>query len=82
VPNCLILDVGLADVNGLELHKHVASNRPETPVIVTTGYADVPMSVQARNAGAFDFLTKPFRDRTLLAGIRDALERSRRATAT
>jgi FixJ family two-component response regulator len=82
VPNCLILDVGLPDVNRLELHKHVAINRPETRIIVTTGYADVPMSVQARNAGAFDFLTKPFRDKTLLAEIRDALERSRRATAT
>jgi FixJ family two-component response regulator len=58
VPNCLMLDVGLPDVNGLELHKHVASNRRETPVIVTTGCADVPMSLQAMKAGAFDFLTK------------------------
>jgi FixJ family two-component response regulator len=79
VPSCLILDVSLSDLSGLDLQKRLAVDRPEMPVIVITGYGDVPMSVQAMKAGAIEFLIKPFGDETLLAGIRDALERSRRA---
>ena len=79
VPHCLILDVSLPDVNGIELQRRIAGDRPEMPVIFITGYGDVPMTVQAMKAGAFDFLTKPLGDQTLLAGVRDALERSRRA---
>ena len=79
VPSCLILDVGLPDISGLELHERVAGDRPEMPVIFITGHRDVSMSVRAMKAGALEFLVKPFCGKTLLAGIRDALERSRRA---
>ena len=79
VPSCLILDVALPDLNGLELQRRVAVNRPDMPIIFITGCSDVPMSVQAMKAGAFEFLTKPFRDDVLLAAIEHALERSRRA---
>jgi FixJ family two-component response regulator len=79
VPSCLILDVALPDLNGLDLQKRVAAHRPDMPIIVITGYGDVPMSVQAMKAGAIEFLTKPFDDDVLLSAIEQALERSRRA---
>jgi FixJ family two-component response regulator len=79
VPSCLVLDVALPDLNGLDLQKRVAVDRPDMPIIFITGYGDVPMSVQAMKAGAIEFLTKPFCEDVLLDAIRQALERSRRA---
>jgi FixJ family two-component response regulator len=76
-PSCLILDVSLPGLNGLELQKRVAIERAEMPIIFITGHGDVPMTVQAMKAGAQEFLTKPFNDEVLLAAIRQALERSR-----
>jgi FixJ family two-component response regulator len=78
-PSCLVLDVSLPDLNGLDLQKRVASDRTDMPIIFITGYGDVPMSVQAMKAGAVEFLTKPFRDDVLLDAIRHALEHSERA---
>jgi len=77
VPSCLVLDVSLPGLNGLDLQKRVAVERTEMPIIFITGYGDVPMTVQAMKAGAVEFLTKPFKDDVLLAAIRAALERSR-----
>ena len=77
VPNCLVLDVSLPGVDGLELQNRVAAERPDMPIIFITGYGDVPTSVQAMKAGAVEFLTKPFRDDVLLNAIGNALERSR-----
>src|ERR1700678_2085089 len=77
VPSCLILDVSLPGLNGLELQKRVAVERAEMPIIFITGYGDVPMTVQAMKAGAVEFLTKPFSDEVLLSAVRQALERSR-----
>jgi FixJ family two-component response regulator len=79
VPSCLVLDVSLPGLNGLELQKHVAAERTDMPIIFITGYGDVPMTVQAMKAGAVEFFTKPFRDEVLLSAIRKALERSRAA---
>jgi len=77
-PSCLILDVKLPGLNGLDLQKQVAVNRSDMPIIFISGYGDVPSSVQAMKAGAVEFLTKPFSEDVLLNAIRDALERSRR----
>ena len=77
VPNCLVLDVSLPGLNGLELQKRVAVERTDMPIIFITGHGDVPMTVQAMKAGAVEFLTKPFNDDVLLTAIRAALERSR-----
>jgi FixJ family two-component response regulator len=79
VPSCLVLDVSLPGLNGLELQKRVAVERTDMPIIFITGYGDVPMTVQAMKAGAVEFLTKPFGDEVLLSAIRQALERSRTA---
>ncbi len=78
-PSCLVLDVSLPDLNGLDLQKRVAEDRPDIPIIFITGYGDVPMTVQAMKAGAVEFLTKPFGDDVLLSAIRHAIERSRAA---
>lgn len=78
VPCCLVLDVGLPGLDGLELQKKLAA-RAELPIIFITGNGDVPMTVQAMKAGAVDFLTKPFDDGVLLDAIRCAIERSREA---
>jgi len=77
VPNCLVLDVSLPGLNGLDLQRIVAGERTEMPIIFITGHGDVPMTVQAMKAGAVEFLTKPFRDDVVLTAIRSALERSR-----
>ena len=79
VPTCLVLDVALPDVSGLDLQKRVAIERPEMPAIFITRCGDVAMTVQAMKAGAFEFLTKPFRSDVLLDAVSQALERSRRA---
>jgi len=77
VPSCLLLDISLPGLNGLDLQKRVAVERTNTPIILITGYGDVPKTVQAMKAGAVEFLTKPFNDEVLLTAIRQALERSR-----
>ena len=76
VPSCLVLDVSLPDLNGLELQKLIASERTDMPIIFITGHGDVPMTVQAMKAGAVEFLTKPFDDEVLLSAIRHAIKRS------
>jgi FixJ family two-component response regulator len=78
-PSCLVLDLALPDLHGLDLQKRVAVDRPDMPIIFITGYGDVPTSVQAMKTGAVEFLTKPFSDEILLNAIRDAIERSRTA---
>ena len=75
-PSCLVLDVSLPDLNGLELQKLIASQRTDMPIIFITGHGDVPMTVQAMKAGAVEFLTKPFDDEVLLSAIRHAIKRS------
>jgi FixJ family two-component response regulator len=77
IPNCLVLDVSLPGLNGLDLQRLVAGKRTAMPIIFITGHGDVPMTVQAMKAGAVEFLTKPFNDDVLLTAIRAALERSR-----
>ena len=77
VPSCLVLDVSLPGLNGLDLQKRVAVERTDMPIIFITGYGDVPTTVQAMKAGAVEFLTKPFSDDALLSAIRQAVERSR-----
>jgi FixJ family two-component response regulator len=76
-PSCLILDVGLPDIDGLELQRLIAGNGGEMPIIFVTGRADVGTSVQALKAGAVEFLTKPFSPQALRDAMSDALERSR-----
>ena len=76
-PSCLVLDVGLPDLNGLELQRRIASERADMPIIFMTGRGDIPMTVQAMKAGAIEFLTKPFTPAVLLRAIEIALERSR-----
>ena len=76
VPNCLVLDISLPDLNGLELQKLIASERTDMPIIFITGHSDVPMTVQAMKGGAVEFLTKPFDDEVLLSAIRHAIKQS------
>jgi len=81
VPSCLVLDVNLPGLSGLDLQKHVAVDRIDIPIIFITGYGDVPKTVQAMKAGAVEFLTKPFADDVLLSAIRNAIDRSRTTLA-
>ena len=76
-PQCLILDMSLPGLSGLELQQRIAADRPHTPIIFITGGRDVPKTVAAMKAGAFEFLTKPFGTDILLQAIRQALHRSR-----
>jgi len=76
-PSCLVLDVGLPDLNGLELQQQIASECAAMPIIFITGRGDIPMTVQAMKAGAVEFLAKPFTPAVLLRAIQSALERSR-----
>ena len=78
-PSCLILDVGLPDLSGLDLQKRIAVDRVDMPIIFITGYGNVPMTVQAMKAGAVEFLTKPFSDDVLLSAIGNAIARSQDA---
>ena len=82
-PGCLILDVRMPGVSGLDLQRHLASTGNPKPIIFLTGHGDIPMSVQAMKAGAVDFLTKPAREQTLIDAVLAAIEkdRTRRATA-
>jgi FixJ family two-component response regulator len=77
VPNCLILDLALPDLNGLELQKIIAQDRAEMPIIFMSGCGDIPTTVRAMKAGAVDFLVKPFGTDVLLRAIREGLDRSR-----
>ncbi len=74
VPSCLVLDVTLPGLNGLELQARIGADRTDMPIIFITGHGDIPMSVQAMKAGAVEFLTKPFGDGVLLGAIRNAIE--------
>src|SRR5882672_6480675 len=78
-PSCLVLDVQLPGLSGLDLQRRMAEANLEIPIIFITGHGDVPTSVQAMKAGAVEFLTKPFKDDVLLDAIRGAIERSRAA---
>jgi FixJ family two-component response regulator len=79
VPSCLVLDIALPGVNGLDFQKRLAADRKDVPIIFVTDHGDVAMTVQAMKAGAFDFFTKPFCDDALLSAVRQAIERSRTA---
>jgi FixJ family two-component response regulator len=76
VPSCLVLDLSLPDLNGLELQKQLTVEHIDMPIIFVTGHGDVPQSVQAMKAGALEFLTKPINNDALVAAIRNALQRS------
>jgi FixJ family two-component response regulator len=78
-PGCVVLDVELPGLSGLDLQRELAAHGIKLPIIFITGYGDIPMSVRAMKAGAMEFLTKPFRDQDLLAAIQQALERDRAA---
>jgi FixJ family two-component response regulator len=80
-PGCLVLDVRLPGLSGLDLQRELASTNASLPIIFLTGHGDIPMSVQAMKAGAVEFLTKPFRGQDLLDAIRHAIERDRAARA-
>jgi FixJ family two-component response regulator len=77
VPGCVVLDVRLPGLSGLDLQKRMAEADMEIPIIFITGHGDIPMTVQAMKAGAVEFLTKPFREQDLLDAIQQALERDR-----
>ena len=78
-PGCVVLDVRLPGLSGLDLQRELAAHNITLPIIFITGYGDIPMSVSAMKAGALEFLTKPFRDQDLLDAIQQALERDRTA---
>jgi FixJ family two-component response regulator len=79
VPSCLVLDIELRGLNGLDLQKRLATDRKDMPIIFVTGHSDVARAVQAMKAGAFDFFAKPFCHHALLSAIRQAIERSKTA---
>jgi FixJ family two-component response regulator len=76
-PSCLVLDVSLPGLNGLDLQKRLVVDRADMPIIIVTGYGDVPMAVEAMKAGALEFLTKPLSPTALLEAVSRAFERSR-----
>lgn len=76
-PSCLVLDISMPGLNGLELQKRVAAERQDMPIIFITGHGNIPITVQAMKAGAVEFLTKPFNDESLLTAIRNAIGRSK-----
>jgi FixJ family two-component response regulator len=77
IPSCLVLDLSLPDLNGLELQKQLVVEHIDMPIIFITGHGDIPKSVQAMKAGALEFLTKPIDNDALIGAIRNALDRSR-----
>jgi len=79
LPGCVVLDVELPGLSGLDLQRELAAQGIKLPIIFITGYGDIPMSVRAMKAGATEFLTKPFRDQDLLDAIQQALARDRAA---
>ena len=78
-PSCLVLDVRLPGLSGLDLQRELAKMDPPIQVVFITGHGDIPMAVQALKAGAVDFLTKPFRDQQLLDAVQQAIDRDRAA---
>jgi len=78
-PRCLVLDVTLPHLSGLELQRRIAEDEPYMPIVFISGYGDVPTTVRAMKAGAFEFLTKPLAEDALLDAIREAVSRSRTA---
>jgi RNA polymerase sigma factor (sigma-70 family) len=76
-PSCLVLDVRLRGLSGLDFQRELAARNCHMPIIFITGHGDIPMSVRAMKAGAVEFLTKPFRDQDLLDAVRIALEKDR-----
>ena len=76
-PSCLVLDVSLPGVNGLDFQRELADAGVHIPIIFITGHGDIPMTVRAMKSGAVEFLTKPFHDQDLLDAIRQALDRDR-----
>ena len=79
VPCCVVLDVSLPDVSGLDLQQRIASERFRVPTIFISGHDDIPLMIQAMKAGAVEFLVKPFDDEKLLDAVRHALDQSRAA---
>jgi RNA polymerase sigma factor (sigma-70 family) len=77
VPSCLVLDVRLRGLSGLDFQRDLAARNIRIPIVFVTGHGDIPMSVRAMKAGAIEFLTKPYRDQDLLDAVRIALERDR-----
>jgi FixJ family two-component response regulator len=77
-PSCLVLDIRLPGVSGLEFQAHLANLNIHIPVVMMTGHGDIPMSVRAMKAGAIDFLTKPFRDQDMLDAVAQAIDRDRK----
>ncbi len=82
VPGCLILDVSLPDLNGLEVQRLVGAGQTTLPIVFITGHGDIPMTVEAMKAGAAEFLTKPFSPEALLAAVVNAVERDVMALVT
>ena len=80
VPSCLVLDVRLPGLSGLDLQRRTTEAGMEIPIIFITGYGDIPMTVGAMKAGAMEFLSKPFRDQDLLDAIQQALDRDRKSS--
>src|SRR5258706_10375198 len=80
-PACLVLDVRLPGLSGLELQRELLSAERAIPIVFITGHGDIPMSVRAMKAGAVEFLTKPFREQQLLRAIEQAIERDREGLA-
>jgi two-component system response regulator FixJ len=78
-PGCLVLDVRMPEIDGLELQRRLAARGSRLPIIMLTGHGDVPMAVQAMRAGAIDFIPKPFDSRALVARIQEALDLNARA---
>ena len=76
-PGCLVLDVQLPGLSGLDLQQELAKNNAEIPIIFITGHGDIPMTVRAMKAGAIEFLTKPFRDEDLFNAVEQAINRGR-----
>jgi RNA polymerase sigma factor (sigma-70 family) len=79
MPNCLVLDIRLPGLSGLNLQRELSERGMNIPIVFITGHGDIPMSVQAMKAGAVEFLTKPFRDQDLLDAVEQALERDKAA---
>jgi FixJ family two-component response regulator len=77
-PGCIVIDVRLPDINGLDFHAQLIQSGVRLPVVVITGYGDIPMSVRAMKRGAVDFLSKPFSDQDMLDAVLAAIERDRR----
>lgn len=82
LPGCIVLDVRLPGMNGLELQQHLADLGIRLPVVLITAHGDIPMSVRAMKAGAVDFLPKPFRDQDMLDAVTSAIDRDRKRRST